>query len=395
MLACRRVPPTGWRRVAFLLFVIGWGANHFGALLLVYQVELALDPAAPAMLFGIYALGLVPGLLLSGPLSDRFGRRAIVFPAAIAALAASTLLGAGGAHFEMLLFGRFLYGIAAGAVMSPGAVWVLELSADAAPGVGARRATIALSSGFGFGPLISGVLAQWAPAPTMLPYVVHVIALVAALAFAVRAPAPPSRPRSTGPLLRIGLDRTNRRGFLRAVVWMAPFVFAFPAIAFAVLPAMLGRDALGSAPIAYIGLLAAITLAAGVAAQPFTRRIAPITGARLGLAVGAVGLVLGAIAVGTNAPALLLVVAPVLGAGYGMCMTSGLRNIELLARPETRGGLTGLYYVLTYIGFAAPYLLALARRAMPAATALVVVAGLAIVAALVLREPIRADAIDR
>ena len=32
----------------------------------------------------------------------------------------------------------------------------------------------------------------------------------------------------------------------------------------------------------------------------------------------------------------------------------------------TRGGVTGLYYVLTYLGFAAPWLLALAVRVVPA-----------------------------
>ncbi len=387
--------PTGWRRVALLLFAVGWGANHFGALLLVYRERLHLDPTAPALMFGVYAIGLVPGLLLSGPLSDRYGRRAIVLPAAGAALAASVFLGAFGDSFPALLAGRLLYGMAAGSVMNPGAVWVLELSAarreatDAvvAPGVGARRATIALSAGFGFGPLATGVLAQWAPLPTVLPFVAHAAMLVVALAVAIGAPVPPPRPRTAGPLLRLGLDRTNRRGFLRAVASMAPFVFGFASIAFAVLPGMLGTAALGSAPIAYVGLLGAITLGAGVLAQPATRGLDATTSARLGLAIGALGTAAGAAAVAGPTPALLLVAAPILGAGYGICMTAGLRNVEVLARPETRGGLTGLYYVTTYIGFAVPYALALAAAHVSPATALVCLGALALLAAVTLRRP--------
>ena len=88
-----------WVRIALLLFCVGWGANHFVALLLVYKGTLALDAAAPAALLGMYALGLVPGLLLSGPLSDRYGRPALVFPAAVVTLLASALLGAGGGSF--------------------------------------------------------------------------------------------------------------------------------------------------------------------------------------------------------------------------------------------------------------------------------------------------------
>ena len=48
-------------------------------------------------LFGVYALGLIPGLLLAGPLSDARGRRAVVLPAAGLSLAASVTLAAGAA----------------------------------------------------------------------------------------------------------------------------------------------------------------------------------------------------------------------------------------------------------------------------------------------------------
>ena len=372
-----------WVRIALLLFCVGWGANHFVALLLVYKGTLALDAAAPAALLGMYALGLVPGLLLSGPLSDRYGRRALVFPATVVTLLGSALLGVGGGSFKALLIGRLLYGIGAGAAMNPGAVWLLDLSAGAAPGAGARRATLALSAGFGFGPLLSGFLAQYGPRPTLLPYVVHLIATAFIFALALRAPAPPRPPARPGPLLRIGLDRTNRGPFLRGVVWMAPFVFAFPGIAFATLPALAG----GKIQPSYVGALAALTLAAGMAAQPFTRRIAPTAAARAGLLVGATGVLLGAGAVVWHAALPLLAAAVLLGVGYGVCMTSGLRLVEALSRPETRAGLAGLYYVLTYAGFTTPLLLALAARHVTPTATLLGVAALALCAAAALRAP--------
>jgi MFS family permease len=348
----------------------------------VYRAQLALDAAQLALLFGMYALGLVPGLLLAGPVSDRRGRRAVVVPSACVALGASLVLGAGGGSFGALLLGRLAYGLGAGGAMSAGAAWLVELSRDAAPGAGARRATIALSAGFGLGPLASGAIAQCAPAPTVLPFAIHVVLLGSLLIAARRAPdagdrAPP------GPLLRIALDRAAWRSFARGVVPMAPFVYGFPAIAVAALPAMLA-GALGGAPMAYTGLLAALTLGAGVVVQPVTRRLEPVTGARLGLLVGAAGVLLGALAVAWQISALLLVVTPILGAGYGVAMTGGFQAVQRLARPDARGGITGLYYVLTYVGFVAPYLLALAARAAAPSIALVVTAGLAVTAALAL-----------
>jgi hypothetical protein len=245
--------------------------------------------------------------------------------------------------------------------------------------VGARRATIALSAGFGLGPLASGPVAQVLPAPTLLPYAIHV-ALLGGLLIAARG-APDAGDRAPpGPLLRIELDRAGWRSFARGVVPMAPFVFGFPAIVLAALPGMLG-GALGSAPVAYTGLLAGLTLGAGVVVQPVTRRLEPVAGARLGLLVGAAGVVLGAVAVAYQIPALLVVVAPILGAGYGVTMTGGFQAVQRLARPDARGGITGLYYVLCYVGFAAPFLLALAARVAAPASALAVTAGLAIAAA--------------
>ena len=371
-----------WRRVGLVLFATGWGANHFASLLLVYRQRLALDAAAPALLLGMYALGLVPGLLLAGPLSDRRGRRAVVLPSVLVALLASCTLGALGDSFIALLLGRLLYGLGAGGVMSAGAVWVIELSRDAPAGSAPRRATIAMSAGFGIGPLVSGLLAQYAPAPTVLPYVVHVAVLLVLLGAAWRAPDTGGG-AAAGPLLRIQLDRAAWRQFARGVAPMAPFVFAFPVIAFVALPAMLG-GALGGAPMAYTGVLSAITLASGVLVQPATRRLAPTTAARLGLIGGAAGIALGVVIVARDLPALLLVVAPILGAAYGTCMTAGLQATQRLARPEARGGITGLYYVLTYLGFAAPWLLALATRLVPPTTALGVSAAAAVVVAVIL-----------
>ena len=375
-----------WQGVGLLLFAVGWGANHFAPLLLVYRKRLTLDAAAPAMLFGMYALGLVPSLLLAGPLSDRYGRRNVVLPSAVLAGLASALLGLAGESFAGLLFGRLLYGLGAGGVMSAGAAWAIELSHAAPPGSGARRVTIALSSGFGLGPLVSGVLAQFAPEPTVVPFAIHVLVLVSALVIAWRAPATGRRApllRVPQPSIRIELDRAGWWRFLRGVAPMAPFVFAFPSIAFAALPSMLD-GALGSAPMAYTGVLCALTLTAGVLAQPITRRFEPAFCARLGLVTGAGGISLAAFAVFSRAPALLVVVAPILGAAYGVCMTAGLYTVQGLARPELRGGITGLYYVLTYLGFAAPYLLLLATRSVAPAVALGISAGLALVAAGVL-----------
>ncbi|MGH3152153.1 MAG: hypothetical protein ACRDOB_15705, partial [Streptosporangiaceae bacterium] len=50
--------------------------------------------------------------------------------------------------------------------------------------------------------------------------------------------------------------------------------------------------------------------------------------------------------------------AVLLGLAYGLCLVSGLRQAEQLARPDERGAVVACYYALAYVGFAVPYLMA-------------------------------------
>ena len=84
--------PAAWVRVALVMFAVGWGANQFSPMLIVYRHALGLSAGEIAGLFGIYAATLIPGLLAGGPLSDRFGRRACVLPFAALSPVATLLL---------------------------------------------------------------------------------------------------------------------------------------------------------------------------------------------------------------------------------------------------------------------------------------------------------------
>jgi len=61
----------------------GWAANHLAALLPVLRTAQSLSASLVAGLYGLYAVGLLPGLLLGGSASDRLGRRAVAVPGAL------------------------------------------------------------------------------------------------------------------------------------------------------------------------------------------------------------------------------------------------------------------------------------------------------------------------
>ena len=137
---------------------------------------------------------------MGGRASDGFGRRSLMIAFAALSLLATAVLAGGQWGVGWLYAGRLLTGVVSGTVFTIGTAWVKELSDGSAPGVGARRAGVALTAGFGVGPLVAGLLAQWAPEPVLLPYLVHLLLTVLALAVLPRAPETrtQARPRSLG-----------------------------------------------------------------------------------------------------------------------------------------------------------------------------------------------------
>ncbi|GAB2861205.1 MFS transporter [Nocardioides pacificus] len=346
-----RIP--AWLRVAAALFAVGWGANQFAAMLLVYREENGASTEAVTALFGAYALGLIPALLLVAPLSDRIGRRKVIRPVLVLSVVATVVLLLGGDNETVLLLGRLAAGIASGAAFAPGTAWVKELSASEPPGTGARRATWALSAGFGSGPLVAGIAAQWLPAPTVLPYVPHLVLMVFVLAISWNAPEP-TMTRSH--------DETRRRSevwqairsrpFALGITLTAPWVFGAAATAFATVPTFVE---IGFAPIAVTGALCGLTLWTGVAVQPLGRRLGdPRLVITAGLGAAAAGLLAGLLLASTGAAWLVLPTAVLLGTSYGLILVGGLTTVEGLAHADDLGTLNAVFYSLTYVGFAAP-----------------------------------------
>ncbi|MFI6603141.1 MFS transporter [Nonomuraea sp. NPDC050536] len=168
-----------WWAAGLAVAAVGWGAQQFAPLLIMYQTRLDLSATTIQATFGMYVLGLIPGLLLGGPISDRYGRRRVMIPTLLGSLLATTLLILGGTAAPWLFAGRLVAGMASGAAFSSGAAWIKELSPN--PADGPRRITIAMTIGFGLGPLAAGTLAQWAPWPTALPYLPHLAITLTAL----------------------------------------------------------------------------------------------------------------------------------------------------------------------------------------------------------------------
>jgi MFS family permease len=388
-----RVRP--WLLVAPATALLAWGGNHFTPLLLMYRQVDGYSSVEVDLFLAFYILGLVPGFLIGGPLADRGGRKRVMVVGIALSMLGSAILATGAASPIWLCAGRLVVGVSVAVAMVAGTSWIEELSQapwDRGPGgtSGARRASLALTAGFGIGAGVSGALAQWAPAPTVLPYVVQIGLLAVAAVPLGWAPetrsaaaTPPSLSfRAYLPYMAVKLGSRGRGGgsagsfgatlravrvppaararFLRVVVPSAPWAFGALAIAYVVTPALVGSE-VGDDRVAFATLLTVVALGTGALIQPLVARIADLTGGRqlvLGLGLTFLGVALCALEATVLSPALAVVIAIVMGLGYGISIVSGLIEVQRMAGPDDLAGLTGIYCSLTYVGFLLPVVLA-------------------------------------
>lgn len=357
------VREAAWLRPAVAVAAIGWGANQFAPLIVFYQQH-GVSTTATGIIFGLYAVGLIPALLVGGRWSDRAGRKPVVGTALLLSLAATTMLVLG-EHVHALLFARrFAAGVSSGLAFGTGAAWIREASATASGRhLGARRATIAMTTGFGLGPLVAGLIGQWAPDPQLWPYVPNLALCLVALILVARAAngRPPARGERSTPPSRAEVNRH----LLRVSTLFAPWVFGTAAIALAYLP---GLVATGAQQLAFAAVATALPAFVGVLVQPVIARshgdrpAAALLLPAMGVTVVALAVAVWAAAASTMGAVILAEIA--LGAAYGVTQFAGLANIQHIAPPALLGYATSAYQALAYIGFALPYLLSLAHAAL-------------------------------
>lgn len=339
--------------VLALLLATGWVANHFVGLMPVISDRERLGAATLDAIFGIYALGLLPGLLIGGRTSDALGRRPVALAGSAGAVVgtAAMLLSQ---HTGALLLGRLIVGIGVGLAISSCTAWASDLRGPA----GAATAGAVLTAGFAIGPFAGGVFA-WARHSGIQVSFAVAAAIVVLAALAVITAAPREDVAAPAPAREAPPATPPTHGISRALSWampLAPWVYASATLGFVTIPTRL-HTAL-AAPMAAGTATLIVNGASGIVqVLARARRWGPQAGTA-GAVLAAFGYMVAATAPPALTPALGLPLFLILGCASGLCLREGLIDLEAAAPQRLRGALTGVFYVVTYVGFALPLLLA-------------------------------------
>ena len=352
--------------VLAVLLVTGWVANHFVALMPAISDRQHLSTATLDAIFGIYAVGLLPGLLLGGRASDVLGRRAVALTGSATAVVGTVAMLLS-QQAEVLTVGRFIVGVGVGLAMSSGTAWASDLKGPA----GAASAGAVLIVGFAIGPFAGGLITGAGEPGVRISFAVAAALVVAAMAVTIvvaRRPAETVAADSRDP----EPAAAPQQSIARALSWalpMAPWVFASATLGFVTIPARVQTGL--AAPVA-AGLAALIVNGASGVIQVVARvgKWGPQCGTA-GAVLAALSYALIAVAPPTMTVALSLPLLLILGCAAGLSLREGLIDLEAAAPQRVRGTLTGVFYSVTYIGFGLPLLL---TTAGPEATQLILAA---------------------
>ncbi|VVP75056.1 MFS transporter [Pseudomonas fluorescens] len=319
----------------------------------LYQEHLRFSAATLTVIFGVYAISLLVALLTVGSLSDYLGRKPVIFTAVLLNVLAM-LLFINADSVAWLIGARVLQGFATGMATAVLSAALLDTDRQQGPLVN----SVAPLLGMALGAIGCGLLAEFAPLPLQLTYWVLLALFVMQALYVWRLPETVSSQAGAWASLRPTLHvPVQARSTLWRVLPLNTATWALGGF-FASLAPSLVRTATGSTSNLIGGATVAALTVTG-ALMIFTLRNRP---AAIALLLGGtllpVGLVLILLGVHSASLALFFLCTLVAGCGFGAGFLGAVRSLVPLALPHERAGLMSAYYVLSYLAFCLPSLLA-------------------------------------
>lgn len=319
----------------------------------LYQDQLHFSAAMLTLIFAVYALSLLAALLTVGSLSDHLGRKPVIFTAVLLN-ALAMLLFIYADSVSWLIGARVLQGFATGMATAVLSATLLDTDRQQGPLIN----SVAPLLGMALGGLGCGLLAEFAPAPLQLTYWLLLALFVLQGVYVWRLPESVSRQGGALASLRPTLHvPVQARSTLWRVLPLNTATWALGGFYASLAPSLV-RTATGSTSNLIGGATVAALTVTG-ALMIFTMGNRPAAQAlRLGASLLPVGLILILLGVHGASLPLFFFGTLVAGCGFGSGFLGAVRSLVPLALPHERAGLMSAYYVLSYLAFCLPTLLA-------------------------------------
>lgn len=328
----------------------------------LYQAEWQLLPSHITQVFVLYMVSALTSLMLLGSITSRYGFFQVL-RAGVMLMTAGVLLSALSWNVQVFGASRILIGLASGMITTSASIGLTQLNTSGDTQRAAATTSLMIAFGFGLGPIVGGLVAQWAPWPLRTAYVPSLLLGMAAVyaLFHVRLPAHAlPAPVATPFSWRDMLPKLTfpERAVLRPY-WLASMgafcAFGMFSLFASLAPSFMEKMVPWHGPAISgpsIGLILFLSAAVQFAAKGFATKRVLITG-YIALAVCNL-LLMANVFAGSGLVFLLCVLATALG--HGLCNLGGISVVNKLAQPHNRAGLLATYLIIGYVGTILPIL---------------------------------------
>jgi len=289
----------------------------------------------------------VATLLFCGRLADRIGRRPVILAGMLVACCALVVF-AVTPSTGWLYAARALQGVAMGLISGPGTAALVEIDPERETRRPAMLAGVAQAAGSGLGPVLSGGLAQWAPEPLHLSYLVGLVGTLIAAGFVCVLPG---REHGEEPWRiqwpRVGED--IRSDFLRLGL-TAGLVWASLALYLSVVPSFVA-DLLSTNNLAVLGAISALACFASAITQVRARSRGGQAhrSQSIGLGLLASGLALLMVSSLTHSLLTVLLGAVLTGVGHGLAFLHAQDELNGTVPGSRRGEVSAAFVCCIYV----------------------------------------------
>jgi MFS family permease len=342
------VTSGSWKALIGLL-VLTIGTSTITPLLPLYQQDFGLSTGTATLLFVTYTITVCPTMLIAGNLSDRLGRKRLLLPA-MAIMTLASLLFALAESVPLLFAGRVLQGLAIGGFLGVGSAFVVDHARRGSKALAAALAGVFFRLGFGLGPGLAGITAEYARDPRHLIFEIHVVLMIVGMVAIATASETLMRRQSGGPFrIRIGVPHGQALGFLTFVAPAAFMMSFIEGTVLSVVPIFV-VDTLGVDNLAIVGAIGFLVLAVGGVAPFVARNLEPRRSVIFGVAGSAALSFLIVASSGLDAVGLVVFAAGAIGFINGFILYGGTVIAGTIVPIQERGKLMSLLYTFAYAG---------------------------------------------
>lgn len=353
-----RIALSGTAATAVVASMIGMlfgGSTLLTPLYIMYKQAFGFSQISLTLIYAVYVVGNLCGLLFFGRLSDQIGRRQVA-AAGMFLMIIATLVFLSARGIGALYVGRILSGLAISVGAGTGTAWLADLIDDESKSRATVIATSANFIGLGVAALIAGVMAEYLPWPLHLPYIVYLIVLVAVtgLVFMVPETVARSQPsiRDLSVQPHISVPSEIRAQFV------APAVTGFGSLALvgfyaALAPSLLANELhiTNHAIAGAIFLELAVVVSGAILA---TRSLSSRTSMLLALALMLPSVALIVAAQLATSMVLLIIATAVCAITAGLGYRGSLQVTNQIAPPDRRAQIVSSYLICAFAGNALP-----------------------------------------